>query len=349
MRMAPTMHVPRGEERRAHPRHPHRRPLAIQPVGRGLIAAESIDVSIGGMRVRSSSRVPLGACDVVLSADADDRLVVRASVVEEVIDASTGEVTARVVFDAGVRDHAEQIGLSADRETLVARRRGLAVVAAGLVAVVAVGQLVLSDGAGPVAKPDASVASAPVSDREASTTSAAEPAPTVATTVAAPMQSAPPATPATSPATDASVAPTTTGAAPAPTAVQTATRSESADNALSVILGTSPEDTAVSSSMGPSQGVDHVRVQLHVTPEPDGTALPVGVTVENRGTETLRFPDGLQAVISATRDGAVVAATTLTGAAITEVAPGQLVSVEGMLDFGATGEYDVAAQVDVSG
>ena len=349
MRMPPTMHVPRGDERRAHPRHPHRRPLHIQPVDRGLVAVESVDVSIGGMRVRSWSRVPLGACDVVLSAEPHDRLAVRGTVVEEMLDASTGETTARIVFDSGVRDLAEQAART-DREILVARRRGLAVLAAGVVAVVAVAALVLAGGDERPADPVTTASRASETDREASLVDAPPtPAPVVATTVAAPAAAVPP-TPEPAPTAVAAADPAPSPPpAPASTPTAAPVHSEPADNAVTVILGTSPEDTAVSSSMGPSPGVDELRVQLHVTPEPNGTALPVAVTIENRGAETLRFPDGLQAVISATRDGAVAGTTTLTAADITEIAPGQLVSLEGMLDFGATGEYDVAAQVDVAG
>lgn len=350
--MAPTMHVPLGEERRSSPRHERRHPIAIQPVGGAMVDAETLDVSIGGMRVRVSSPVPLGACDIFLSGRADDRLVIQGTVVEEVLDASTGEVTARIVFYDGARGVAEQVTARIGRDGRFSRRRWLAVLgASGIIVVAITAALVLANDGEPTAGPVSTAVPAPLSEADRGPSTSSAPPETALTVVTTAPPTAPPSTAAPTPSADVPASPPTTGAPPSPTATSpaTATHSESADNYVSVVLGTTSEDTAVSSFMGPSEGVDRVRMQVHLTPEPDGTALPVAVTVENRGEETLRFPDGLTAFVSATRDGAVAGSTTLTAANITELAPGELVSVEGMLDFGATGEYAVAAQVDVVG
>jgi hypothetical protein len=87
-------------------------------------------------------------------------------------------------------------------------------------------------------------------------------------------------------------------------------------------------------------------MQLSVTPEPDGTTLPVSVRIENRGGETLTFPDGIRITVTAARDGVDAASVTL-ASDVRELAPGASVTVDGFLDFGATGEYDVHATTTI--
>ena len=329
---------PTAEDRRLHPRRAVRQTLTLEPAGGSSITCESVDVSVGGMKVRSRTRIPLGPADVVISADGDDVLSLHGDVVEEIIDASTGEITARIVFS--------------DRTVAAAptpRRRGLAVLAGALVAgLVVAGGAYVASRSGDDAERPASVPAASTSPSVATGPAPIDapprvtPSPATTTPTAAPSVSAPPA-PRPS-ATPPPPAPAAGTQAPAPAAP--ASRVEHTDDLTRVVVGETAEDTSVRTTTRPSPEGDDVRMQLSVTPEPDGTTLPVSVRIENRSSETLRFFDGLRVTVTADRDGAS-AATAMLASDVREVAPGESVTVDGFLDFGATGEYDVSATTTV--
>lgn len=330
------MPAPTQVERRRHPRRPSSTALVIETFGGGpAIPCESVDVSIGGMRIRSSAPIPRGGCDIVVFADTDHPLVLLGEVLE-IIEGSLGTTTARVIFlpvlsdsaDAGHGPNADDVAVLHEAvATRPVHRRGIVLLAAGisagLVALVGDQRSTTASDDLPETAPASVLVLQPVS---APRVSASTPAPEL-----------------TAPATTTAPAPVT--AAPPRAAVS---RTERADNLVQVTLGTTADDTAISSFVGPSDGVERVRVQLNVTPEPDGTSLPLEVTLENRGEEALVFPDGFDTTIAATRDGVVVATATFTATGITEVAPGQLVRVGGLFDFGATGDYDLTVEVPVA-
>lgn len=358
--MPRSMPVFTEDDRRAHPRRRVRHPVSLETTGGTSIRCETVDVSVGGMRVRASSQVPLGACDVVISTDGEDILALQGDVVEQLIDVDTGELTARIVFRAAPVTALERVVGLSDLDAVRAtpsRRRGMLLLAAGIAAgmVVAAGAIVATrdTGGGDDVAPAAAATAAPASEVAPID---AQPRVAVASPEVAPGRQVVTNAPASTPAPVAAPSPASDDARPAPApapAEQTPTptstaRVEHADNTVFVELGSSAEDTAVTSTMGPSAEGDHVRMQLHVTPEPDGTTLPVAVTLENRGDETVRFEDGFRATITASQGGAPTATTTLTAGEITEVAPGEVVTVEGVFDFGATGDYDVVVAVDVS-
>ena len=344
--------APLTDERRVHPRRTLRHPVTLETPDGAAIACESVDVSIGGMRIRSSSRVPLGSCDIIVSAVGDDVLALQGEVVEEIIDASTGEITARIVFLPAPMTSLERVVALPDQGNEPSSRTRLrawmvtAAVAAGLVITAS---LVVTFGDSPrgTATPTSAVAVTPLSEPAPMDAQPRVPAVASQTPEPAIVTVSPAATP--TPGGADAPAPVTRPAAPPADPVPSSTaRAERADNTVFVELGSSAEETSVTSTMGPSAEGDFVRVQLHVTPEPDGTTLPIAVTIENRGDETLRFEGGLRATVTASQDGVAAATTTLTSEAVTELAPGEVVTVEGVLDFGATGAYDVIAAVDVS-
>lgn len=348
----PSAMPPIRDDRRVHPRRTLRHQVTLETPDGPPIACESVDVSIGGMRIRSSSRVPLGRCDVIVSADGDDLLALHGEVVEEIIDASTGEITARIVFLSGPSTALERVVALPDQrnEPSTRPRRSAWVVAAALATGLAIAAGVLAS-SGDSPRPEATrtdaVATTPPSehapiDAQPRVPGVASPTPEPATVTVTPAATTTPDG-ADAPAPAAAPAAPPTDPAPSSTA-----RVERADNSVFVELGSSAEETSVTSTMGPSAEGEVVRVQLHVTPEPDGTTLPIAVTIENRGSDTLRFESGFRATVTASQDGAAAATTTLTSEAVTELAPGEVVTVEGLLDFGATGAYDVTAAVDVS-
>ena len=325
-------------ERRQHPRHVLRHPLPIElEIGDAAVPCELVDVSAGGMRVRSTMRLPVGPCDAVLGEDRDDRLVLRGQILEETIDVSSGTVIARIALAQAQPVEAERLVELADGP---ARRRTRAVLlGAMLLAVIAVVGFFAATRGGDGVRADA--VTSPTTVVEVTTS-----APGIATVPGSPTP-----TTASAPSTVTTLtttvppAPATTAPPEPPPATITA---EPADNAVHVVLGSSADDTSVQSTSGPSVGVDEVRVQLNVTPEPQGTALPVEVTIENRSDHVMTFPDGLKANVTATRDGAVAATGTLSDTAVTQVAPGETVRVSALFDLGATGEYDLTVSVDIA-
>lgn len=331
-----------ADDRRLHQRRAVRHPLALEIDG-ASIPCESVDVSVGGMKVRSSSRIPVGPTDVVISAD-DESLALRGEVVEALIDASTGEIFARIVFLSTPQPVLERVVALPDRAdgSPRLRRRPVAVLAAAIVAGVLV-----AGGAYAVTR------DAPREDAAPATAATAPslpigPSPIDAQPFAAPaaplIREAP--IPALVPAPARGPAPAPSAPAPSPAPAPTS-RVERTDDLTRVVLGSTAEDTSVRTTARPSPEGDDVRMQLQVTPEPDGTTLPVAVRLENRSDQTLTFSDGLRATVTATRDGVSAAAVTLTSD-VTELAPGESITVEGYLDFGATGEYDVSATAEVT-
>jgi hypothetical protein len=88
-------------ERRRLPRRECRYQVALEFVGDDPpLLCETVDLSPGGVRVHSSTfRIPEGRCLLVLvTSDTSAPIVLGGDVVEEVIDADTGEVSARIVF-----------------------------------------------------------------------------------------------------------------------------------------------------------------------------------------------------------------------------------------------------------
>jgi hypothetical protein len=352
--------VPTEDDRRRHPRQQSHHPLVIEMMRDGeLIPCDSLDVSIGGMRVRAMEPVPLGPCDIVVFADTEDPLILMGEVLE-IVESTAEQTIARIVFlpiltdsaDAGRGPDAVDHALPAAVADAPVRRRGIillaAAITAGLVSIV--GAHVAAQPGEPTPEiPAAAVSDLPataeaVPEASAAVSAVAPPvAPVVATTAA------PVAAPAPMQPVQRAVAPPDAppAADPAPAPPAAATHVEHADNLVHVTLGTTAEDTSASSFVGPSEGVDRFRVQLNVTPEPDGTSLPLQVTFENRGDTTVTFADGFHAIITSTRDGVAVATATFV-TDITEVAPGEVIAVEQLFDFGSTGEHDLTVDVDVT-
>ena len=349
--MAPPMQST-ADDRRLHPRRAVRHPVELETADGLSIRCESVDVSVGGMKVRSASRIPLGPADVVISAEGDAVLALRGEVVEELLDVSTGEIFARIVFEPAPPAALERVAALPDGVVGAGsgRRRTITVLAASIVAgiVVAGGVFVATRDGDDVAVGR----TVPAASTAAPTTTIAEPAPVDAPPrVANPaptVSDAPVPAPVDSPAPVTRPTPEPAATAPAePAPAAPVTRVDRTDDLTRVVLGSSAEDTSVQTTTRPSPEGDEVKMQLTVTPEPDGTTLPVAVRIENRGAETITFPDGLEVTVTAFRDGAAAAATTLTSG-ITELAPGASVTVEGLLDFGETGEFTVAASTELS-
>jgi hypothetical protein len=351
----PTPTIVRSEDdRRRHPRRRSQHPLVLEMlVDEELFPCDTLDVSVGGMRVRSMEPLRLGMCDIVVFADTDDPLILMGEV-REILVSTPEFTTARIVFlpllpDAAAAGHdldtsgiALAASLRQDFADHRSHRRGLlllaASVAAALVAVAGARIATSPDDAMP--EPTAAVSTPPQVEPAAPSTgmrpdSTGSPRTTVTTT-------APTATPVAAPA------PVTTAPAPVPVVAAPVTRTEGSDNAVRIILGTTSEDTAVMSSVGPSEGVDRVKVQLNVTPEPNGTSLPLEVTFENRGDEAITFTDGFTATITSMRDGVVTGTATFTASDVTEVAPGQTVRAPGFFDFGSTGEHDITVDIAIT-
>ena len=88
-------------DRRRLPRRTCRYNIALEFVGDDPpLLCETVDLSPGGVRVHSSVfRIPEGRCLLVLvTSDESPPIVLGGDVVEEIIDADSGEVSARIVF-----------------------------------------------------------------------------------------------------------------------------------------------------------------------------------------------------------------------------------------------------------
>ena len=318
-------------------------------LGGDEVVCETVDVSAGGARLRSDERLPIGFADLVLGGD----LVVPVEILEEVLDLDTGLTTARLTFVASpFEGDARSLDVLA-RPSVVGRPRRHRLVVAGVAAaaVVGVGAVVLSIGGGddPRLLKTAVSRSAPTS----STVSPSSASPGASeVVVSAPVAPAPSevapvveAVPAPAPATGS---PSSGGPAPAAPAPVLATRRESADNRVTVHVGEEEGDVMVASAVGPSEGVDVTKIQLHVIPEPDGSVLPIAVVVTNQDDAALSFPDGVRATVTVSRDGAVVQELRIGDGAELELAPGESVEIPGAVDLDEPGGYEIAATVDVA-
>src|SRR5688572_15713737 len=86
------------DDRRRLPRRPSNHILVIEMMRDGeLIPCDSLDVSIGGMRVRAMEPIPLGTCDIVVFADTEDPLILMGEVVE-ILESAPEATFARIVF-----------------------------------------------------------------------------------------------------------------------------------------------------------------------------------------------------------------------------------------------------------
>lgn len=329
-------------ERRRHPRRACEVPVTLLPAGGAPLACESVDLSVGGVRLRRNGRIPVGPVLVVI----DDTLSVEANVVEELIDATTGEVTARVVFAI------ETPALAG--ATPAARRSRRRQIAAALLAAATIGVVGLTlDGD--------EDAPAPVTASSAIADGQERPIDRVP---AAPMTTAPPAAvePAFAPVTEAPIASVVPAPSPgharapeaiAPPAVEPAPPArvavtEHADNQVTVHVGNEPSEHAASSTAGPSAGVDRVRIELGVAPGDAQGAFPVWVRIENRHEEAITFDGGLVLAVDATRDGASVHSIELRRDDVLQLAPGESVMVEGTLVLTEPGDHAVSVTTDLS-
>jgi hypothetical protein len=282
MRMgAPTR--PSSADRRRHPRRAVNLPVVVVAPDGAAVPCESMDVSLGGMRVRGADRLPLGRVRVIL----DEMLALEGDVIEELIDVSSGQVTARIAFTPGPAAlEAELTELASLDAAAVAadgarRARVKAVVAvAGLLGVLVVGGAVLRAGSG-------------------------------------------------------------AGALPATPAVMTIT--QQVDHLMSVTISADPGASYATSTVLPSAGVDRVRVLAQFTPTAVDGGFPVSVTVENRGDDVLTLGG---ARLTALQDGVPVADVVLSSDDVVEVAPGETVSLDGVLAL-APGTYELVGGADV--
>jgi hypothetical protein len=88
-------------DRRRLPRRECRYQVALEFVGDDPpLLCETVDLSPGGVRVHASVfRIPEGRCLLVLvTSDTSAPIVLGGDVVEEIIDAGSGDVSARIVF-----------------------------------------------------------------------------------------------------------------------------------------------------------------------------------------------------------------------------------------------------------
>ena len=334
------------QERRRHERRAVSVPVSVQGDDwHGAVTCESLDVSVGGMRLRSREALPDGRCVVVI----DSSVALVGVVLESVIDIATGEVLSRVRFaetPPAAKRRLIDLTAEAGAATTARRRRPVLVFAAvaGLAGALGVALTVAGDGGSGEAGKE--IALARVSTP---TTALAAPdvavAPTVDPAPASVVESDP------APSVAPQVAPPTTVPAPAPAPAPAAapamvTRQETSDHDVRVVVAPEGGQSSAASTVGPSDGVDPVRMQLSVVPEPRGTVFDVMVTVENRTDDVLELGD--VAVVRASQDGDVVASVALSWGEVRSLAPGERAIVEGAIDLGAPGEYDLDASTEVS-
>jgi len=354
-------------ERRAHPRVAHRAQAEVVAAGEITpIPCETVDISLGGVKITSILPVPVGPCTIRL-----EDVEIPGTVLGQIIDVETGLMISRIQF-ATISDHAhdELVAITtASAEPAAAvpaavavvgtRRRwiGLAAAAAVVIAVVVVA-LIARGGSSSDDTDAASLASESSTESpsasesaseepEASASEDVEPAATPSATV--PSEPTDSVSPSASPAPAPAPAPASSDPAPAPApAPALVTRTETADNGVRVELSEDPSQTVVASTVGPSDGVDRVRIQLDVIPSQEGTTLPVAITVENRGDGPLEFPQGLKTTITVTAEDGTTRDVVLQNADITSIAAGQRVELGGSIDFGSYGSFSLSATTPVA-
>lgn len=327
-----------SSERRRHARQELAQPVDLM-VGDGeAVLGQLVDIAPGGARVRLAA--PVDARSVRLVIDAD--LSVDGMIVQQTVDVDACDVLARIVF-------APQAALTV-APAPGGRRRRAAVIALAIALVVVTVALVASrdttdagaeNGAGAV--PSLTTRAVPTTATPTATSTAMTSAVTVspAAPTAPPAPAAAPAAPA--PAEDAARTPAAPAAEPAPTTV---TASEPADSTIVVTIADDPADNRASSSVGPTTDVDPVRVLLHFTPDATEGGYPTAISIENRGDAPLTFDGGIDAVLTASRDGVEIERVTLHRADITELAPGATVTLEGLLRLAGAGTYEIDGAVD---
>ncbi|HYD09752.1 MAG TPA: PilZ domain-containing protein [Acidimicrobiales bacterium] len=344
-------------ERRENVRVAHRSLVSVAVDGHpGSIRCMTVDVSVGGMRVESDAPLPLGRCAVVL-----DTVALVGEVIGQVIDVDSGLVSNRIAFSAVPPAASHRLaaitapaaaGAGAAAVAVVpARRTSRRLVAAGvavLVVTLAVAAAMVARGSSPTVPFEVATGRDPAVTTT-TTAAPASPSGSAPTTVAAPPAVVPAPVPTTVAPPVAAVEP----AAPAPStetpapAAPVAPRAEQADNGVTVHLAEDPAETVVASQVGPSAGVDQVRIQLDVIPEQQGTTLPIAVVIENRGDVPLEFRDGLTTTVAATRAGSTVTEVVLRDAAVTSLAPGARHELLGTIDLGSPGQYALTATTPV--
>ena len=355
-------------ERRAHPRVPHRSPVDVIADGQSNpIAASTVDVSFGGMRITSTDPVPVGPCTVEFGS-----VAFVGEVLGQILDLDSGLFTSRIRFaevTPAALDHLATVTAStapamappAAAVAAVPTRRfyaGIIAAAVLVMAIVAVALVVRAGGSDDDASDATSLASTAEDVAEDETSSAsesgsddpAEPASTPTTAAPSPSAEEPSTDQDPAPATAVDPAPAPSGAQPAPSpapAPALVTRTETADNGVQVELAEDPSQTAVASTVGPSAGVDKVRIQLDVIPEQQGTVLPVAIVIENRGDRDLEFTDGLTTTITVTAADGAAREVVLRAPDVTTLAPGARHELLGSIDFGGYGRFDVTATTPV--
>jgi hypothetical protein len=177
----------------------------------------------------------------------------------------------------------------------------------------------------------------------------APPEPTPATlplarpATATPARTTQPSVPATIPVVPAP--------APAPAATTEpaswAITREPADNAVTVYLREAPDQSAVASSVAEGLDVDDVRIELHVAPRL-GSSMPVSLVLENRGTQPISLTNGCVGTVSARGGPGGERSLSLSCDKVGDVAPGEVVRLEGVFDFVSPGDYAVGAWITVT-
>jgi len=341
-------------DRRRHPRERRRVPVILAGVDiNRSYACVTEDISLGGVRLRSAAYTGIRRCRLVIGAD-DDQVEISAVVLDEVVDLTSGCSILRLAFDepGAALDDAR----SGEDAWPDARRKRTRAIAAGvtvtlLALLIAV---VIATASQPRTvrlrsasddRPETPVASTPVAT-SSPTTSVTEPrtAPTSAPTTVPEVRGAAPDAPATTtpPPVDAPTVTTVTAplVVPAPAV-------EAIDHAVQLIVG-DDGDVAAVSTVGPSADVDRIRVELLVTPVPENGSTPVLVRIENRDTVAVSTPGGLVVNVTASRDGAVAASTTLSSTSLSSIDAGETVELSGFLDQLPPGRYDLDARFEVT-
>jgi hypothetical protein len=344
-------------DRRVLPRRECRLPVAAIASDGSTVPCESADVSIGGMRVVGTERIPLGPIRVVI----DDHISLEGTVVEEIFDLATGTVIARIMFERGRGADCDELidlvnaGVVVDATPAAPRtgaRARYVLGAAGVIGLLVVSAAVIRDTTGTGSQ-------VTIADRTTAT-SVITTLPTpdddpvvVATTVAPAPTPSPTPAPAPVPSQDAtptaSTVPTTLPAPPAPAdpAPTFVTTTETADNSMTVTIAEDPANNHAASTVGPSAGVDDVRVSLYFAPEKTDTGYAVWVSIENRSDGALTFPGGAEAVIRATDERGVAQEITVRRDDVVELAPGATVELAGVLPLDP-GTYEITTTLDVT-
>jgi hypothetical protein len=122
---------------------------------------------------------------------------------------------------------------------------------------------------------------------------------------------------------------------------------EPADNAVTVFLREAPDQSAVASSVAEGLDVDDVRIELHIAPRL-GSSMPVSLVLENRGAQPISLTNGCVGTVSARGGPGGERSLALSCDKVGDVAPGEVVRLEGVFDFVSPGDYAVGAWITVT-